>query len=116
MTYPYGFDKNDVVSCRFTQQGELPGPLAYPAQGPSTRGGADKSSRVMGEVGHPGFVSQDATATLRTAWVYRQDGNVVSLLNQVHPELVNKGALANSRNSCDPDPVGVGLKRVATGY
>ena len=61
--------------------------------------------RRLGEPLHPCFVAKDGTASSPRRRIDRQNGNLVSLSNEIDAELVDHGRFADARDARDPDPV-----------
>lgn len=98
-----GFDENDVVAGGFAHEHALAGFAGDAAEGAGAGRGADVRVRVGGEVGHAGFVAEDAAAGDAARGVDGEDGDAVAGTNQLRAERFDEGAFARAGGAADAD-------------
>ena len=101
LPYPDGFDEYKIVACGIHEQDHFGSTRSDPTEDVTSRARPNKGARVSSQLRHARLIAHDATAAERTAGIDGYDTHLMTSLDQMHAQLVDKGAFPYTRRTTD---------------
>ena len=102
LAHAHGFDDDDVIARRFTDEHGLARFLGNTAQRAAAGAGTDIGFLAHGQLLHAGLVTQDGATGNRARRINRQHRHAVAQANQVQAQGFDEGRLAHTRHAAYP--------------